>query len=278
MPCAPAAVPGAQGGQEPGVPALPGRGGGDGEVAQPADHRPQQVARPRPRLRPSGAAAGVAGRPACWPSALPLSATSRRAEGCALRRPYSNVADILAVNIGALMLDVVPGRVLKLLRRPLTCVPSKCCLLAVGAVSAGPGALHSQWWRGPTAVWRGPGVDRVRRAPEPGHAGHHRQGARAAPRSAVRLLCPARRAFPYVKATGLVAAPGCLPSLPCLWRAVPRRSAAWRRNGVRAFVESAARSAQQCREALTAWAAGPAGAAHRGPVLAEGHRPVPPVH
>ena len=27
------------------------------------------------------------------------------------RRPYANIADILAVNIGRLMLDVVPGRV-----------------------------------------------------------------------------------------------------------------------------------------------------------------------
>jgi hypothetical protein len=91
--------------------------------------------------------------------------------------------------------------------------------------------------------------------------------------------CPA--CISLGRAIDLVAAPGCLPSLPCLWRAVPRgqsSSAGWHRNGVRAFVESAARSAQQCRAALTARAAGPAGPAHRGPVLAEGHRPVPPVH
>jgi hypothetical protein len=59
---------------------------------------------------------------------------SRRAEGWPLRRPYSNVADILAVNIGALMLDVVPGRVRAgpLLQEPLTCAAPTRCLRAVG--------------------------------------------------------------------------------------------------------------------------------------------------
>ena len=76
----------------------------------------------------------------CCPLLKQRKEACRRAEGWPLRRPYSNVADTLAVNIGALMLDVVPGRVHAgpLLLGLLTCAALTRCLHAVGALSAEP--------------------------------------------------------------------------------------------------------------------------------------------
>ena len=91
----PAALAGVESSKERGIQALPGRGSRDGEVAQPADGGPQQV-----RLQHS----------------IPLQHRSKSWLFCLTPhvcrcRPYANIADILAVNIGRLMLDVVPGRV-----------------------------------------------------------------------------------------------------------------------------------------------------------------------